>query len=178
MKIETLTFFRTHLLIGGKRELFPVVNLVLDQPYPGLSETAGLSVQISTERTDYQNAPVVLLHVTLALKERLIIRKTKTIDYTDEDTVHFFEDIFSGDPFLVAFTDPVFLNGKSKEFQYTPASVDEEQGRLFRWDIELAYTDSTSQNLIPEKLNGLLSDWWEKEGKSLNSAQDTAVAGS
>lgn len=176
MKIETFTFFRTHLMIGEKRELFPVVNLVLDKDYPELSQTDGLNVQISTERTNYEGAPVVLFHIQLELAGKFIIRKTKTIDYTDEDTVHFFEDIFSGDPFLFAFTPPEFLNGKSKNFQYIPASVEEEQGRLFIWDIELAYTDSTSANLTQEQVAEKLKTWWELEGKKLNALQDTVSA--
>lgn len=176
MKIETFTFFRTHLMIGEKRELFPVVNLVLDKDYPELSQTDGLSVQISTERTNYEGAPVVLFHIQLELTGKFIIRKTKTIDYTDEDTVHFFEDIFSGDPFLFAFTQPEFLNGKSKNFQYISASVDDEKGRLFIWDIELAYTDSTSANLTPAQLTEKLNKWWELEGKPLNALQDTVSA--
>lgn len=172
MKIETVTFFRTHLLIGGKRELFPVVNLVLDQDYPGLVTLDGLSVQLSTERTDSGEVPMVLCHVDFSPGGGIRLRKTKTIDYTSEETVHFFEDLFSGDPFLFAFSTPAFLNGKTKDFQYIPATIDQEQGKLFRWDVELAYTDSTSRNLDRGMITGTFEKWWHSTGKTLNDQQD------
>lgn len=172
MKIETISFFRTHILMNNKRELFPVVNLVLDQPYPEITQIEGLHVNVSTERKDYENAPLVLLHVTLQFPDQFTIRKTKTIDYTDRSTVEFFEDVFSEEPFLIGFSTLDFYNGKSKEFQYIPAYLTKEEAMKGKWDIELAFTDSGSRDIDAAKLDTILKDWWEKEGKILNQAQD------
>ena len=172
MKIETISFFRTHILMNGKRELFPVVNLVLDQSYPEISQIEGLQVNVSTERSDYENAPLVLLHVTLQIPDQFTIRKTKSIDYMDRSTVEFFEDIFSEDPFLIGFSTREFLESRTKEFQYIPAYLTKEDAMKGKWDIELAYTDAGSRDIDAAKLDTLLKQWWEKEGKILNEAQD------
>lgn len=175
MKIETLSFFRTHILMNNKRELFPIVNLVLDKAYPELTQVEGLVINISTERTDYQNAPVVLLHVTLHYPDKFTLKKTKTIDYLDRSTVEFFDEVFSEDPFLIAFSTPEFYQGKSKEFQYIPAYLTGDEARKGKWDIELAYTDAGSRDIDAVKLNQILKDWWETEGKVINAAQDEVI---
>lgn len=175
MKIETLSFFRTHILMNDKRELFPIVNLVLDKSYPELTQVNGLHLNIETERIDYENIPLVLLHMTLHYPQQFTIKKTKTIDYLDRSTVEFFDEVFSEDPFLFGFSTPEFYAGKTKEFQYIPAYLTADEARRGKWDIELAFTDSKSREITGEKLNPIMAQWWEKIGKELNAKQDSVL---
>lgn len=175
MRILTLTFFRAHIPINVRRELFPVVNLVMDGNYPELTQSEHVTIDFTFERTDYEQVPMVLFTVILQLPGNATIKKTMTIDYTNEETVHFFEDLCTGDPFLIAFTHEGFVTGQTKEFAYISAFFTEEKAKSGRWEIELAYTDSTSRNLTQPIITGQLKNWWDAVGKSLNLTQDSVA---